>query len=123
MKKMLLFISLVLICSNLYAKEQALKNTDETGITKWTDVYQGPNGSGYIDYEFKKENGSNYIRSKHVGSEARTDTNWTWVETITDESIVAIATPIELPPIEIPSPSEINILRDNSVNWSSTEAL
>lgn len=55
--------------------EQVIRFTDTDGIDKWTDVYSGPQGSGYTQYEATPT----MMRSKHVGPEDRPDTNWEWV--------------------------------------------
>ena len=56
--------------------EQVIRFTDVDGIDKWTDVYSGPLGSGYIEYEATPT----MMRSRHVGPEQREDTGWLWVE-------------------------------------------
>lgn len=60
--------------------EQILRHTDDDGVTRWRDVYDGPQGAGYIDYEERTVAGVTERRSKHTGPEDRQDTNWQWVE-------------------------------------------
>lgn len=49
---------------------------DDDGITKERHEYQGPQGDGFIDYEYK----DGMMRSKHTGPEQREDTGWLWVK-------------------------------------------
>lgn len=56
--------------------EQILRHLDDDGIERERHVYSGPLGSGYLDYEYKTENGVNYIKCTHVGPENRPSFDW-----------------------------------------------
>lgn len=60
--------------------DQVIRFTDVDGVDKWTDVYFGPQGEGYIMYEEKVEDGVTMRRSRHTGPEQRDDSNWEWVK-------------------------------------------
>lgn len=61
-------------------KEQKLRHIDpEDGIEKETHIYSGPQGQGFIEFEFRVVSGVKQMRSKHTGPEKREDTNWEWV--------------------------------------------
>lgn len=58
-------------------KKQIKRFLDPTKLVECErHEYQGPQGSGFIDFEYK----DGMMRSKHTGPEARQDTNWEWVK-------------------------------------------
>lgn len=56
--------------------EQIPRYLDTDGIEKERHVYSGPQGSGYLDYEYKTVDGVNYIKCTHVGPENRESYDW-----------------------------------------------
>lgn len=60
--------------------EQIIRYQREDGVFVWRDIYSGPHGTGYTDYEEQTVDGVTEIRSKHTGPEQREDTNWEWVK-------------------------------------------
>lgn len=55
---------------------------DETGVECERHEYQGPQGEGFIDYEYRELDGIKQMRSKHTGPEQREDTGWLWVNVV-----------------------------------------
>jgi hypothetical protein len=53
---------------------------DDDDVEKERHEYQGPQGDGFIDFEYRTVDGVKQMRSKHTGPEKREDTNWKWVE-------------------------------------------
>lgn len=64
-------------------KRQLKRFVDEASGTECErHEYQGPQGSGFIDFEYREKNGKKQMRSRHAGPEARTDTGWLWVDAV-----------------------------------------
>ena len=59
-------------------EKQILPHKDEDGIVRQRDVYQGPKGDGYIDYEYRYTEGKLEYKGVHVGPESRSvPKDWT----------------------------------------------
>ena len=67
-------------------KYQVIRYKDTDNIERWRDVYSGPKGDGYIEWESKSEDGKKYVRGVHVGPEDR-QVPKRWTEVIVSDLI------------------------------------
>lgn len=63
--------------------KQLYKFLDDDGVERERHEYQGPQGSGFTDFEYK----DGMMRSKHTGPEQRQDTGWLWVKVESSEPL------------------------------------
>lgn len=73
--------------------DQILAKKELDNIVRERHVYSGPKGDGYIDYEYRMNNGKLEVKATHNGPELRNlKTDWTVIENSTIEEQVQIST-------------------------------